>query len=423
MTMKFETAWLETRKARNRRFTPRPSTRSRWHVVLTAAAASAFMACGGGDSPGPPTGPTDPTTGSVRVTTSTTGQNLDPDGYTVIVGGRQQSIGTNGTVTLAALGPGAQSIELTGVSLNCFVSATNPRSANVTAGQTTEVMLQVACVDPGGERLAFNTDRDGNSEIYLMKSDGTGLVNLTNHPAFDANPAWSPDGSKIAFTTMRDGNSEIYVMNANGTGLANLTRSPRAEVMPSWSPDGSRIAFVRDVGGPFTLEIAIMNADGSNPVNISNNPDFVHRPAWSPDGSRIAFGTDRDFETSGFTEDAFEIYIVRTDGTDARNITNEDVAEDNFPAWSPNGSRIAFHTNRTTNYDIFLMNPDGSALVNLTQHPAGDFLPAWSPNGSRIAFESNRDGNSEVYVMNADGSGVVRLTNHPGLDSFVAWRP
>ena len=158
-------------------------------------------------------------------------------------------------------------------------------------------------------------------------------------------------------------------------------------------------------------------------MDISNNPDFVNRPAWSPDGSRIAFGTDRDFETSGFTEDAFEIYIVRTDGTDARNITNENVAEDNFPAWSPNGSRIAFHTNRTTNYDIFLMNPDGSALVNLTQHPAGDFLPAWSPNGSRIAFESNRDGNPEVYVMNADGSGVARLTNHPGIDSFVAWRP
>jgi Tol biopolymer transport system component len=313
-------------------------------------------------------------------------------------------------------------VELAAVSANCFPSGSNPRVVNVMADQTVETAFEVVCAVPSGARLAFNTDRDGNFEIYLMNGDGTGLVNLTNHPAFDANPAWSPDGSKIAFSTDRDGNSEIYVMNANGTGLVNLTRTPRTEHLPSWSPDGSKIAFVRDVGFPLTLEIAVMNSNGTNPVNISNHPDFVHRPTWSPDGSRIAFGTDRDFE-SGFTEVEFEIYVVNADGTNPRNITNEDFAEDDYPAWSPDGSRIAFHTDRTGNFDILLMNPDGSALVNLTPHPAGDFLPAWSSDGSRIAFESIRDGNSEVYVMNADGSAVVRLTTHPRVDSFPAWRP
>lgn len=393
-------------------------------VLSIAAAASALIACGGGDSPDPagPTGPAGATTGTIRVTTSTTGTNLDADGYSVTFTSLSETLGTNGSVMFTTVVPGLQSVELSGVSLNCFVAGTNPRIVNVVAGQTAELAFQISCIVPGGDRIAFNTDRDGNSEIYLMNSDGSGLVNLTNNPSFDANPAWSPDGSKIAFTTQRDGNLEIYVMNANGTGLINLTRSPRAEFMPSWSPDGSRIAFVLDVGFPMALEIAVMNSNGNNPVDISNNPDFVLRPAWSPDGSRIAFGTDRDYESSGFTESAFEIYTVNADGTDARNISNDDVAEDDFPAWSPDGSRIAFHTNRNGNYEIFLMNTDGSAPVNLTSNPSGDFLPAWSPDGSRIVFESTRDGNSELYVMKADGSDVVRLTNSPGIDSFAAWR-
>jgi Tol biopolymer transport system component len=392
-----------------------------------AVAASAMIACGGDDaaptSPIVPPGPTGPAAGTMRITVSTSGQSVDPDGYTVIFGTRQEPVAVGGAVTFAAVSVGTQTVELSGVALNCFVSETNPRAVSIVANQTVQVTFNVSCIVPGGERLAFNTSRDGNSEIYLMNSDGSGLVNLTNHPAFDANPAWSPDGSKIAFTTERDGNLEIYVMNANGTGLVNLTRSPRSESMPSWSPDGSKIAFKRDVGGELFLEIAIMNADGSNPVNVSNNPDFVQRATWSPDGSRIAYGSDRDFDTSGYTELAFEIYVTDADGTRPFNLTNTDNAEDDFPAWSPDGSSIAFHSNRSGNWDIFLANPDGSGIVNLTQHSAGDYLPAWSKDGSRIAFESNRDGDIEVYVMKADGSSVVRLTNQPGADSFPAWRP
>ena len=396
-------------------------------IAWIGAAGFALMACGGGDSdPTGPTGPNNPNPsvmGSIRIAISTTGQHIDPDGYSVIVGTRQEPIAVTGTTTVADVTAGGQAVELTGVALNCYVAATNPRVVAVVAGQTTEIAFQVSCTDPAGERIAFNTERDGNFEIYVMNGDGTGLVNLTNHPAFDANPAWSPDGSKIAFTTRRDGNLEIYVMNANGTGVVNVTRSSRNESMPSWSPDGSRIAFVRDVGGAHTLEIAIMNADGSDRVDISNHPDFVQRPTWSPDGARIAFGTDRDYESSGFTELAFEIYVIDAGGTNAINITNTDFDEDDFPAWSPNGSRIAFHSNRTGNYDIFLANPDGSDVVNLTQQAGDDFLPAWSPDGTRIAFESQRDGNAELYVMNADGSNAVRVTNHPGVDSFAAWRP
>ncbi len=100
-----------------------------------------------------------------------------------------------------------------------------------------------------------------------------------------------------------------------------------------------------------------------------------------------------------------------------------------FPAWSPDGERIAFTSNGEFNgrfyFDIYVMNADGSDQTNLTNSQADDMLPVWSPDGTRIAFASDRDRNFDIYVMNADGSGLTRLTNHPAYDvvSGIAWSP
>jgi len=107
-------------------------------------------------------------------------------------------------------------------------------------------------------RIAFNSNRDGNWEIYVMNGDGTGQTRLTNNPAEDFSPAWSPDGLRIAFSSKRDGNPEIYIMNADGTGQTRLTNSPANDVHPTWSPDGTRIAFETDRDG--NSEIYVMNA-------------------------------------------------------------------------------------------------------------------------------------------------------------------
>ena len=98
--------------------------------------------------------------------------------------------------------------------------------------------------------IAFYTDRDGNYEIYLTNTDGTGQTNLTNNAASDQIPAWSPDGSKIAFESTRDGStSEIYVMNADGSGPTRLTNNSADDYWSSWSPDGKKIAFVSSRDG------------------------------------------------------------------------------------------------------------------------------------------------------------------------------
>ena len=130
--------------------------------------------------------------------------------------------------------------------------------------------------------------------------------------------------------------------------------------------------------------------------------------------SRIAFHSDRDGN--------FEIYAMEGDGSGQTNLTNNGASDTN-PAWSPNGSRIAFISVRDGNYEIYVMNSDGSAQTNLTNNPSFDADFAWSPDGSKIAFASARHGNPEIYVMNADGSAPTRLTNDPAEDGFPTWSP
>ncbi len=169
-----------------------------------------------------------------------------------------------------------------------------------------------------------------------------------------------------------------------------------------------RIAF-----GRFTVplqrnEIWAVNADGSNPVNLADGGG----PAWSPDGTQIAFSRDHN------------IYVMNADGRGAVRITDAGAPPyAGGPAWSPDGSRIAFTygsgSGPTLESDVYVMNTDGSGQVNLTNDPAFDGRPAWSPDGSKIAFGSMRDGEMDIYVMNADGSNVVRLTDF----DFGVWNP
>ena len=147
-------------------------------------------------------------------------------------------------------------------------------------------------------------------------------------------------------------------------------------------------------------------------LTVHNAFDSV--PTWSPDGRRIAFGSDRDGN--------WDIYVMNADGSGVARLTDND-AVDSSPAWSPDGRRIAFVSPRDGNLDIYVMNADGSGVTRLTHNDAYDWYPAWSPDGRRIAFDSDRDGNREIYVMNADGSGVTRLTYNGAVDGFPAWSP
>jgi TolB protein len=186
---------------------------------------------------------------------------------------------------------------------------------------------------PDGKKIAFASSfRDVNGhdlkgEIYVMNADGTNTTRLTNNIDFDRSPSWSPDGEKIAFTSDRDGNTEIYVMNAtDGSGQTNISNSPAREYYPSWSPDGEKIAFTSDRDG--NTEIYVMNAtDGTNTTRLTYNPALDEQSSWSPDGEKIAFTSDRDGNT--------EIYVMNAaDGSDVTRLTYNPTT-DSHPDWAP----------------------------------------------------------------------------------------
>jgi dipeptidyl aminopeptidase/acylaminoacyl peptidase len=137
--------------------------------------------------------------------------------------------------------------------------------------------------------------------------------------------------------------------------------------------------------------------------------------AWSPDGRRIAFMSERDGNP--------EIYVMTaTPGSVPTRLTF-DPAVDVDPTFSPDGRRLAFTSTRDGNPEIYVMAVDGSAQTRVTFDPAADQQADWSPDGTRIAFESTRDGNHEIYAMNPDGGAVTRLTFSPEFAADPSWHP
>ena len=237
---------------------------------------------------------------------------------------------------------------------------------------------------PDGTRIAFESTVDGKRAIWLMQADGQGLRRLTEvtGAATETAPAWSPRGDRIAFASDRDGNSEIYVVGADGAGARRVTDHPANDSVPSWSPDGARIAFVTDRDG--TPGIWAMTADGSGPVRlVAGSADPGSKPAWTPDGRSIAFASDRDAGN-------LEIYLADAApgagagaGTPTKLVSSPGL--DGEPAWSSDGSRLAFASDRDGSPQIYLANRDGSNVVKVTTR-ARSYTPAWAPDGRQLAY-------------------------------------
>ena len=275
-------------------------------------------------------------------------------------------------------------------------------------------------------KIAFVTDRDGpdpighlgNSEIYVMNPDGSDQRRLTVHEGIDNQPAWSPDGKRIAFSRGLGTGIDVFVMNADGSEQTRVTHLTDTDVggglSPTWSPDGMRIAFQSFV----QPDIYVINVDGTGLRNLTNHPARDFQPAWSPDGSRMAFLSNRDGRP--------EVYVMNADGTAPVRLTvNAQSSEGTprwnpSPTWSPDGTKIAFASDRDGDQEIYVVNADGTGLTRLTFNPSQDGYPSWSPDGRQIVFYRRVLGHAQVFVMGADGGNVTRLTELSTV-SFNAW--
>jgi Tol biopolymer transport system component len=228
---------------------------------------------------------------------------------------------------------------------------------------------------PDSQALVFSAEigtRKG--DIFWMRADGTDRENLTdNSDANEGSPAMSPDGQHVAFESDRDGNVEIYVMNRNKSGVRRLTNNPAEDRSPAWSPDGSRIAFMSDRGGRVSPDLYTMTADGSDVQRLTTQ--FSNwAPQYAPDGKQLAFQMNRDVNVLDLATRA-----VRRLTFDPQNGMG--------PTWSPDGKRIAFVTTRNGSAELFTMNADGSDQKVAVSMPDGNAIdPRWSPDGRTIAF-------------------------------------
>jgi hypothetical protein len=261
----------------------------------------------------------------------------------------------------------------------------------------------------------FDSNRDGNSEIYSLNMGNYTQARLTNNPAVDMQAVLAPNSQQVLYVSNVSGNNEIYLSGLDRRTPINLTNNPADEQFPSWSPDGNFIAFTTNRDG--NNEIYIMKNDGTEVRNLTQNPASDTSPSWfsgpgllSAD-EWIAFTTNRDGNN--------EIYRVRKDGSELSNLT-QNIANDYSP--SGYGSTIAFVSDRSGNPDIYTMKVDGQSQANITNSPGQDLDPSIGPSNSWIAYSSDRDGNLDIWVIQTNGKGAYNMTKSQGQDRHPSWR-
>jgi Tol biopolymer transport system component len=279
---------------------------------------------------------------------------------------------------------------------------------------------------------SFRTDPAGRiGDIFTMNNDGTDLRQLTTNPEDDAQSDWAPDGRDIAYRIRKPGqriNFEVSRMTAAGAGITRLTFTPdgQASSQPTWWPDRSRLLFRRS-GPGLVSSLWTMGTGGEDPALLFDPPGAQFYPTISPDASRLLFATTKS--PTGDTDRAVESMAV--DGSDLRTLFDVPGAFDSGPAWSPDGTRIAFESNAdvaggnpTRDGEIWTMDADGSNPVQITHNEIHDEGAAWSPDGAMLAYSSGADNNHvDINVMTTDGVHLRTLTDYAGRDESPDWQP
>ena len=233
--------------------------------------------------------------------------------------------------------------------------------------------------------------------IYAANTDGTNVVKLTTIPGDgDSGIGVSLDRSTIAFVSDRDGQQKLYTMNSDGTGQMKVPNTLSGDSAPSLSPDGLRVAFAAN------SNVWVMDIDGTHRVNLTNNGGDNQAAAWSPDGSHIAYCSRRS------TGDACVMWMMYPDGSHQHQVTTIEVGG---ITWSPDGRELVFST--MFHSDIFIVNADGSDLMQVTHSGLSPFAPQWTPDGNDILFQSF-NGGFNIYEIHADGTNQRQLTHFIG---------
>lgn len=261
------------------------------------------------------------------------------------------------------------------------------------------------------------------NDIYVLPAFTDVPLNLTpGTPGMAGGANWSPTGDRILFSAdwgNAMGQTDLWIMGADGSDPTALLVDPAPDRSPDLSSESGAVVFVREDGSD--SEIMLLESGSSVPEPLTDNSFDDLSPAWSPDGTWIAFATDRD--QPGY----HEIYLMDSDGGQLTRLTHQLEGHDFGPAWSPDGSRIAYTSEDRDDHvwDIWVMDADGSNPEPFTNDAIVDYHASWSPDGEWIAFQRyvRPENCPDIFVMRSDGSELTQVTDGPLCHRSPEWRP
>jgi hypothetical protein len=439
--------------------------------LVTFATAMLFAACGGDSDPSGPDNPPTPT-GSINLSVTTSGDDVDTDGYQVTVDGAAAgSIQPNGNLSIPDIDVGSRTVALSGIALNCTPAPGASQTVNVAEDQATDVTFTVTC-EPDQATLSLVTETTGklpdldgytlvvdggagqtmdpNDTVEIPVSSGAHTVAITGQAANcvpdadvvrDVSAAFNQT-TTVKFTVTCFEDPVIYSFadevgaylvagESDGSASANLTDFGDIVLAfngggESLSPDGSHIVFqgakeLGDTDPPaFDIYISAFNKSEIRQLALADQQFF---PSWSPDGQTILFA---GFGSAGYGD----IYTAPADFSSSANLTSSSSQWEFAPDWSPDGTQILFQSNDPDVQDdwvaVYVMDADGTNRTNVSDNDGGrpddveDVDPTWSPDGQQVAFGRYGvfDWVDDIYVVNADGSGIARITDSPEVSEF-----
>jgi TolB protein len=260
-----------------------------------------------------------------------------------------------------------------------------------------------------GSKIVFVSNKTGFKEIYECDFDGYGVEQLTNFKSISMNPALSPDGKFLAYISFNSGRPTLYIRDLASGKIASVGKSG-VSIDPGWRSNSEVAATLSPEGNQ---EIFLVKTDGTLSRKVTNNKSIDISPTFSPDGSKMAFVSSRNGLPQIFIQDIQSGLVKRLTFSGRYNTQ---------PSWSPLGDKIAYTTwEKNGEINIFVINTDGSGLVQLTQKSGENKSPSWSPDGEMIVYTSNRQGKEKMYVMSSKGGNERLLLQGDGEQMQPSW--
>ncbi|HSK87781.1 MAG TPA: zf-HC2 domain-containing protein, partial [Anaerolineales bacterium] len=314
---------------------------------------------------------------------------------------------------------GAGTLILLAFVINFFVSGLRDTFTTATGTEIVNVLPRAE-----DRLLAFASIQNGNSDIYTMHADGSGLTNLTSDTAFDGNPLWSPDGKQIAFVSDRSGSPQIYLMDADGSNVIQLTNGEGnsgfdTNNSSSWSPDGTKLIFANKTPGEQGWKLYILDIHEKTSTALTKEPGAYLRPYWSPDGEHIAFV----YYESEATSQARHLFVVDKSGNDLTELTESLRIDETYTFlwlnyyWSQDGTSIFFTTERTGSRETTVYEAGLDGSLSIIASVTSGFVDWW--DGTTLQQEGN---SGTLTWLHSNGSQATLDLCQSGEAAVAAYK-